>query len=62
METTTVTPSRPPLDCLAQRTSDGLAAVYGASTVFKESDRAAERPLNVYGYSKLLFDHTCGAG
>jgi ADP-L-glycero-D-manno-heptose 6-epimerase len=32
------------------------AAVYGASTVFKESDRAAERPLNVYGYSKLLFD------
>jgi len=32
------------------------AAVYGASTAFKESDRAAERPLNVYGYSKLLFD------
>jgi ADP-L-glycero-D-manno-heptose 6-epimerase len=32
------------------------AAVYGASTVFKESDRGAERPLNVYGYSKLLFD------
>jgi ADP-L-glycero-D-manno-heptose 6-epimerase len=32
------------------------AAVYGASTVFKETDRAAERPLNVYGYSKLLFD------
>ncbi len=32
------------------------AAVYGASTVFKENDRAAERPLNVYGYSKLLFD------
>jgi ADP-L-glycero-D-manno-heptose 6-epimerase len=32
------------------------AAVYGASTVFKEHDRAAERPLNVYGYSKLLFD------
>jgi ADP-L-glycero-D-manno-heptose 6-epimerase len=32
------------------------AAVYGASKVFKESDRAAERPLNVYGYSKLLFD------
>jgi ADP-L-glycero-D-manno-heptose 6-epimerase len=32
------------------------AAVYGASTVFKESDSAAERPLNVYGYSKLLFD------
>jgi ADP-L-glycero-D-manno-heptose 6-epimerase len=32
------------------------AAVYGASSVFKESDLAAERPLNVYGYSKLLFD------
>jgi ADP-L-glycero-D-manno-heptose 6-epimerase len=32
------------------------AAVYGASTVFKESDSTAERPLNVYGYSKLLFD------
>ena len=32
------------------------AAVYGASTVFKEHDPAAERPLNVYGYSKLLFD------
>jgi ADP-L-glycero-D-manno-heptose 6-epimerase len=32
------------------------AAVYGASTVFKESERSAERPLNVYGYSKLLFD------
>jgi ADP-L-glycero-D-manno-heptose 6-epimerase len=32
------------------------AAVYGASTVFTENDRAGERPLNVYGYSKLLFD------
>jgi ADP-L-glycero-D-manno-heptose 6-epimerase len=32
------------------------AAVYGASAVFKENDRQAERPLNVYGYSKLLFD------
>ncbi len=32
------------------------AAVYGASTVFKENDRTSERPLNVYGYSKLLFD------
>jgi len=32
------------------------AAVYGASKTFKESDRGAERPLNVYGYSKLLFD------
>jgi ADP-L-glycero-D-manno-heptose 6-epimerase len=33
------------------------AAVYGASKVFKEDDTAAERPLNVYGYSKLLFDN-----
>jgi ADP-L-glycero-D-manno-heptose 6-epimerase len=32
------------------------AAVYGASPVFKENDPASERPLNVYGYSKLLFD------
>jgi ADP-L-glycero-D-manno-heptose 6-epimerase len=32
------------------------AAVYGASKVFKENDADAERPLNVYGYSKLLFD------
>lgn len=32
------------------------AAVYGASTVFREDERQAERPLNVYGYSKLLFD------
>ena len=31
------------------------AAVYGASTRFGE-DPSAERPLNVYGYSKLLFD------
>lgn len=31
------------------------AAVYGASEVFRE-DPACERPLNVYGYSKLLFD------
>ena len=31
------------------------AAVYGASKDFKE-DRRIERPLNVYGYSKLLFD------
>ena len=31
------------------------AAVYGASTEFKEDSRI-ERPLNVYGYSKLLFD------
>jgi len=32
------------------------AAVYGASSHFKENDASAERPLNVYGYSKLLFD------
>ncbi|MGU9942345.1 ADP-glyceromanno-heptose 6-epimerase [Bordetella avium] len=31
------------------------AAVYGASTVYVE-DPANEGPLNVYGYSKLLFD------
>jgi ADP-L-glycero-D-manno-heptose 6-epimerase len=32
------------------------AAVYGASSAFRENDPALERPLNVYGYSKLLFD------
>ncbi len=32
------------------------AAVYGLGPVFSEV-RNAERPLNVYGYSKLLFDH-----
>jgi ADP-L-glycero-D-manno-heptose 6-epimerase len=32
------------------------AAIYGASTAFSESDPALERPLNVYGYSKCLFD------
>jgi len=31
------------------------AAVYGAGTVFNEAPEN-ERPLNVYGYSKLLFD------
>jgi ADP-L-glycero-D-manno-heptose 6-epimerase len=31
-------------------------AVYGRSKICKEGDAAAERPLNVYGYSKLLFD------
>ena len=31
------------------------AAVYGAGPEFRE-DRACERPLNVYGYSKFLFD------
>jgi len=32
------------------------AAVYGVGPVFTEA-RNAERPLNIYGYSKLLFDH-----
>ena len=31
------------------------ASVYGSGTVFKE-DRANERPLNAYAYSKFLFD------
>jgi ADP-L-glycero-D-manno-heptose 6-epimerase len=31
------------------------AAVYGSSTVFRE-EPACEGPLNIYGYSKLLFD------
>ncbi|MGA7800868.1 MAG: ADP-glyceromanno-heptose 6-epimerase [Gammaproteobacteria bacterium] len=31
------------------------ASVYGGGTVFKE-DRQYEEPLNVYGYSKFLFD------
>jgi ADP-L-glycero-D-manno-heptose 6-epimerase len=31
------------------------AAVYGAGTTFRE-ERPLERPLNVYGYSKFLFD------
>lgn len=31
------------------------AAIYGAGKVFQE-DRQCERPLNVYGYSKFLFD------
>ena len=31
------------------------AAVYGGGTTFKE-DRSFEAPLNVYGYSKFLFD------
>jgi ADP-L-glycero-D-manno-heptose 6-epimerase len=30
-------------------------SVYGASSEFRE-ERACERPLNVYGYSKFLFD------
>ena len=40
------------------------AATYGGSDTFKE-EPACERPLNVYGYSKLLFDQRmrreCGA-
>jgi ADP-L-glycero-D-manno-heptose 6-epimerase len=32
------------------------AAIYGGSTVFREAPEH-ERPLNVYGYSKLLFDN-----
>jgi ADP-L-glycero-D-manno-heptose 6-epimerase len=32
------------------------ASVYGAGRVFRE-ERANEAPLNVYGYSKLLFDN-----
>lgn len=40
------------------------AATYGGSEVFRE-EPAFERPLNVYGYSKLLFDQRmrreCGA-
>jgi ADP-L-glycero-D-manno-heptose 6-epimerase len=31
------------------------AAIYGSSSTFREQ-RPFERPLNVYGYSKLLFD------
>src|SRR5216683_2843946 len=31
------------------------AAVYGAGPAFRE-ERACETPLNVYGYSKFLFD------
>lgn len=44
--------------CQARRTRllyASSAAVYGASTTFREEPRF-ERPLNVYGYSKLLFD------
>lgn len=32
------------------------AAVYGADTQFSDDDRCVQRPLNVYGYSKWLFD------
>jgi ADP-L-glycero-D-manno-heptose 6-epimerase len=45
--------------CLSERVPliyASSAAVYGASTAFNEGDPRLERPLNVYGYSKLLFD------
>jgi len=45
--------------CVAKRVPlvyASSAAVYGASTAFTENDAAALKPLNVYGYSKLLFD------
>lgn len=51
--------SRQLLDfCLAQRTQfiyASSAAIYGDQTQFRESPEC-ERPLNVYGYSKYLFD------
>jgi ADP-L-glycero-D-manno-heptose 6-epimerase len=45
--------------CVAERVPliyASSAAVYGASTSFNETDLRLERPLNIYGYSKLLFD------
>lgn len=45
--------------CLANETQfiyASSAAVYGANTEFRENDSTLETPLNVYGYSKLLFD------
>jgi len=45
--------------CQAQRTRllyASSAAVYGDSGTFRE-EPSSERPLNVYGYSKLLFDN-----
>jgi ADP-L-glycero-D-manno-heptose 6-epimerase len=45
--------------CQARRTRllyASSAATYGASSTFRE-DPKFERPLNVYGYSKLLFDN-----
>jgi ADP-L-glycero-D-manno-heptose 6-epimerase len=44
--------------CIAQGTPllyASSAATYGGSTTFRE-EPAFEQPLNVYGYSKLLFD------
>ena len=46
-------------DCLRHSTPfiyASSAAVYGAGPHFRE-DPACEQPLNVYGYSKLLFDN-----
>jgi ADP-L-glycero-D-manno-heptose 6-epimerase len=43
------------LDHEAQFLYASSASVYGAGRVFKE-ERAHEGPLNVYGYSKFLFD------
>lgn len=43
------------LDHEAQFLYASSASVYGAGRVFKEA-RAHEGPLNVYGYSKFLFD------
>ena len=45
--------------CQAQKTRliyASSAAVYGSSDIFRE-ETPYERPLNVYGYSKLLFDN-----
>ena len=45
--------------CLAERVPliyASSAAVYGTSGEFAENNAAAERPVNVYGYSKLQFD------
>ena len=46
-------------DCMRQGTRllyASSAATYGDSSVFRE-EPVNERPLNVYGYSKLLFDN-----
>jgi dTDP-4-dehydrorhamnose reductase len=48
--------------CMSQGTRmlyASSAATYGGSSTFKE-EPAYEKPLNVYGYSKLLFDQKCG--
>ena len=50
--------------CLQQRTRllyASSAATYGGSSVFREEPRY-EQPLNVYGYSKLLFDNIVRRG